>query len=161
MLNHFREDLSGSILAALIVVIGIVTAGVCIGNELGGTAPLPLEARDPYPLERSTVRVGEPIVVDLEVCNNTDVVMIVDSTAAWIPVNGVGEVRFTGPTMEGLEIPIGCHPSTVEIPTTYEKDGEVRALPPGKWVRTGLTTIRFPFGLDSLAFASEPFEVVP
>jgi hypothetical protein len=158
-IERFKEDRTGNILVALILAIGIVLAGVCVSNELRNGEEAPLVFPNPYFLESTTVAVGEPIVSDQVVCNNTGSEMILDTAAAWVPLEE-GSALFPGPPVLGLVLPAGCHPSHVEIPTTYVEDGETFFLPPGKWVRTGLATIKFPFSIPSVSFASEPFEVV-
>ncbi len=167
MLERFQEDLSGNIIAALIVAIGLVTGAVCVSNELlSEPAPFaPLSVSDVTinsrldGIEGPAVRVGDHYNGTTTICNDNDNEQTITFIISFERLNGVvhrvpAEYPDGGNTTQ-FPIDPGCH--------TLTGDSEV-PLPPrvtaGQWRETTAAVVQRGDEKQTVSFVSEPFEVV-
>lgn len=160
-LANFKDDLSGNAIALLIVVIGIVTAAVCVGNEF---------SRQPVPfaplsisdvtinsridgIDGPAVRAGGHYNGTLTICNVDDQQQTITFIIQFERLSG--PVRFVPATSVEFPIEPGCSTLT----------GDSAPLPeeviPGHWREATAAIVQRGDEKQTVSFVSEPFEVVP
>lgn len=141
-----------TLVASTAVVAAALTFGV--GQLFSNGPPVPL-VNNNQPWETTdVVRVGGEVVARVNYCVNTDELLVVVSSSQWRRGTDGDLVIFPG-GLEGVyENPPGC----IERDVTFILP---EGLPPGTWQRVGVSTFDYRGQEYSVAFAYEPFEVVP
>lgn len=161
-IERFKEDLSGNVLAALIIAIGLVTAAVCVGNELGAAQPepfAPLMVSDVMinsrvdGIEGPAVRAGEHYNGTLTICNDDDEAQTITFVIQFERLTG--PVRFVSAGSVEFPIQPGCETLTGD---SAPLPGEVTF---GQWREATAAIVQEGDRKQTVSFVSEPFEVVP
>lgn len=160
LLARFREDLGNNVLAALIVAIGIVTAAVCVGNEVTSEAApfAPLSVSDVTINSRAggvdgpAVHAGQPYNGTVTICNDDAEAQTITFVIQLERLSG--PMRFVSLNSVAFPIEPGCGTFT----------GDSQPLPPevtrGLWRESSSAVVQRGDQKQTVSFVSDPFEVV-
>ncbi len=159
-LESLRDDLPGSILAACIVLIGLVIGGVCIGDALSSRPEpfAPLVISDVTINSRvegiagPATRVGQPYNGTLEICNGDDAAQTITFVIQFERLSG--PVRFVSLGSVAFPKQPGCETLT----------GDSAPLPPevtpGRWRESTAAIVQQGDQKQTVSFVSDAMVVV-